>query len=78
MTTIAHVALDPARPETWLDQGFERLYELSWRDCLDIQVAAMKLRFEQLGTAVAALERLAKKEGVTSVESIEDVLPLLC
>lgn len=77
MATTAHTMLDPERPQDWLDGGYEALFALSWRDCLGAQIAAMSKRFAQLGTSVAALDRLAKKEGVTSVDSIEDVLPLL-
>lgn len=73
----ARIELNPDRPQDWLDRGYEALYELSWRDCLDAQLTAMGKRFDQLSGSVAALERLAKKEGVTSVGSIEDVLPLL-
>ena len=73
----ARIELHPERPEDWLQHGFESLYDLSWRDCFDAQVAAMKKRFYQLRSSVAALERLSAKESVTSVDSIEDVLPLL-
>lgn len=73
----ARIELHPERPEDWLQHGFESLYDLSWRDCFDAQVAAMKKRFDQLRSSVAALERLSAKESVTSVDSIEDVLPLL-
>lgn len=73
----ARIELDPERPQDWLEHGFEPLFDLSWRDCLGAQVAAMKKRFDQLKSSVAALERLAVKEGVTSIDSIEDLLPLL-
>lgn len=65
------------RPGSWLDDGFERIYELSWRDYYEIQLQIMKRRFEQMSVSVAALERLAKRQGVESVDSVEDVLPLL-
>ena len=70
-------ALDAERPETWLDDGFERLMAMSWREYEDTQLAALKLRFEQLKDAVAALQKLAKREGVTSIDSLGDALPLL-
>lgn len=79
MTTVPSttVTLDPERPQDWLNQGFEPLYELSWHDCLDVQIAAMKKRFEQLNGSITALERLARKENITGIDSIEEVLPLL-
>lgn len=75
MTTIAELA--PEAPETWLDHGFERLYAMSWRDYEDAQIAALRLRFDALGQSVAALEKLARREGISGIERIEDALPLL-
>ncbi|MDG2004611.1 MAG: hypothetical protein P8J20_14915, partial [Novosphingobium sp.] len=71
------IALDAQHPESWLDGGFEPLLAMSWLDYQDVQLAALKLRFEQLGDAVAALRKLAKREGVTNIDSLEDALPLL-
>jgi hypothetical protein len=50
---------------------------MSWRDCEDVQFAALQLRFEEQKESVAALQKLAKREGVSSLDSIEDALPLL-
>jgi hypothetical protein len=72
---IVHLA--PDAPETWPDIPFEQLYAMSWRDYEDAQLGALKLRFEQLGTSVAALEKLAKREGISAINSLEDALPLL-
>lgn len=36
-------SLDPQTPWTWIDQGFEPLYAMSWRDCEEAQLAALKL-----------------------------------
>jgi hypothetical protein len=69
--------LSPESPEEWLQNGYEPLYEVSWRDYEDVQNAALKLRFERFCGSIAGLSKLAKREGVTSVDSIEDVLPLL-
>jgi hypothetical protein len=75
--TLAKAALSPENPWAWIDDGFERLYELSWRECEDVQLAALKLQFEKMNGPVAALEKLAKREGVTVIDSVEDALPLL-
>src|SRR5438067_1512708 len=69
--------LSPEAPGKWLDRGYEPLYELSWREVEDVQLAALKLQFDKFSTSVAALEKLARREGVTRVDSIEDALPLL-
>ncbi len=69
--------LSPDAPERWLDDGYEPLLQTSWRDFEEVQLEALKRRFDQQKNAVAALERLAKREGVESVDSVEDALPLL-
>ena len=71
------MALDPACPETWLDGGFEPLMAMGRADCEEAQIAALALRFGQLKDGVAALAKLATREGVTSVDSLESALPLL-
>ena len=74
---IEKVQLSPETPEAWPDIPFEQLYQMSWRDYEAVQLAALKLRFEQLVESVAALNKLAKREGVTRIDSVEDALPLL-
>jgi hypothetical protein len=69
--------LAPETPGAWLDHGYEPLYEISWREVEDVQLQALKLQFEKFRTSVAALEKLAKREGVASIDSVEDALPLL-
>jgi hypothetical protein len=69
--------LSPETPENWLDGGFEPLYAMSWRDYEDAQLAALRLRFERLGQSVAALDKLARREGISKIDRIEDALPLL-
>jgi hypothetical protein len=69
--------LSPDSPETWLDEGFERAYERSWRDYEGVQLAALKMRFAQLKDNVAALQRIAQRENVEKIDSIEEGLPLL-
>jgi len=75
--TTEAVRLDPQTPWTWIDEGYEPLYAMSWRDCEDAQLAALKLQFDKLSGQVAALDKLAKREGVANVDSVEDALPLL-
>lgn len=70
-------ALAPETPGKWLEHGYEALYALGWRDVQDVQLKALQLQFDKFSTSVAALEKLARREGVTRVDSIEDALPLL-
>src|SRR5438094_5412646 len=76
-TLLAEPALAPAKPGTWLDHGYEPLLELSWRDVEDVQLEALRLQFDKFSTSVAALEKLARREGVTQIDSVDDALPLL-
>ena len=78
MTEAAIIApaLSPDNPAGWLDQGLAPLLELSARECEEAQLGALKRRYETLGASVSALERLAKKQGVTAVDSLADALPL--
>lgn len=76
-SVLADIQLQADSPETWLDQGFEPLMAMSWRDCQDVQLAALKLRFEKQRDSVAALQKLANREDIASIDSIEEALPLL-
>src|SRR5689334_4161972 len=67
--------LSPDDPQRWLDNGYEPLLALSWRDVQDVQLEVLKRQFDTFKTSVAALDKLARREGVSSVDSIEDALP---
>ena len=76
-SALAAARLSPDTPETWLDDGFEALYAMSWRDYEEVQLAALKKRFDHLSREVAALDKLARREGISSIDRLEDVLPVL-
>src|SRR4051812_36784978 len=73
----ATVSLLPTHPGSWTQYTFERLFQLSRKDVEDVQLAALQNRFAELKDGIAALDRLAKKQGVTRIDNISDVLPLL-
>src|SRR6516225_655832 len=75
-TVLEKGCLSPDSPGLWLDDGYEPLMAISWRDCTDVQLQIIQRRFAALAPQVAALERLAKREGITSIASFEDALPL--
>jgi hypothetical protein len=68
--------LPPDDPSSWPRTDILELLALSHRDYFPLQLAALRHRFEQLNGRVAALDRLARRQGVTRVESIADALPL--
>jgi hypothetical protein len=76
-TVTEKSALDPSCPGRWLEAGFERMFELSWRDYADVQLEVLQRLVEKFRHSVQALDKLASREGVTSIDSIEDALPLL-
>ena len=75
--TINRPELDPAHPENWAACGWQALYEMSWRDCEEVQAAALKKRFERFHGQLPAFDKLAAKEGITSIDGVEDALPLM-
>jgi len=77
MSSTSAASLAAETPENWFDGGFEPLYAMSWRDYEENQPGAHALRFESLGQSVVELEKLAKREGISAIEHIEDMLPLL-
>ncbi|TAL01617.1 MAG: hypothetical protein EPO08_09725, partial [Rhodospirillaceae bacterium] len=72
----ASISLLPTHPGSWTQYSFEEVFKLGRKDVEDLQLAAMQLRFDQLKNGVAALDRLAKKQGVTRIDSFADALPL--
>ena len=65
MATLAEPATySPDAPQDWINGGFEPLYARSWRDFEGVQTQALIARFEQFKGSVAALDKLARREGV--------------
>ena len=60
----ATASLPVDNPAQWPSLGWEKTLQLSWKDYAPIQLEAMQRRFEQLRGKVAALERLADRQGV--------------
>jgi len=75
-TATASATFDGSAPADWVKNGLDAVLSASWRDYEEAQAQAIRTRFEQFRGSVAALDKLAKRQGVTSVESIADALPL--
>ncbi|MGE3690806.1 MAG: hypothetical protein AB7F98_05450 [Novosphingobium sp.] len=73
---LASAKLPPDAPADWLKDGIAPLLSMSWRDYEDAQLGAVKMRFEQLKEGVSALEKLAKRQSATIIDSVTDALPL--
>jgi hypothetical protein len=70
------VELDPKNPAAWTEQPFGVLLALSKDEVEDAQREALIHRFTSLRPGVAALDKLANRQGVERVESVEDALPV--
>jgi hypothetical protein len=68
--------LDPSDPSAWSKSDIFQALTLSHQDYYPLQVEALRLRFEQLRDSVAALDKLARRQGVARVDSMADALPL--
>src|SRR5262245_35012398 len=70
------VPLSPDDPGSWMDQGYEPLFALSHKDYYPVQIEVVRRRFDQLRQPIAALDKLARRQGVERIDSIADALPL--
>jgi hypothetical protein len=70
------VALDPADPAAWAAQPCELLFTLSRDEVAGAQLEAVARRFERLRPSLAALDKLASRQGVERIDSFEDALPV--
>lgn len=77
MSQTSAVPLDPANVAAWPEQPFEALFTLPRTEVEERQRAALARRFETLRPTVAALDKLAVRQGVQHVETIDDVTPVL-
>jgi len=74
--TLETARLDGNAPSEWANNDLDAVLATSWRDYEEAQAVAIKHRFEQLKDGVSALEKLAKRQGVATVDSVADALPL--
>ncbi len=73
---LATATFDGDAPADWVKNSLDAVLATSWRDYEEAQARAIAKRFEQFSGRVAALDKLAKRQGVTKVDSISDALPL--
>jgi hypothetical protein len=76
MDTTSTVSLLPTHPGGWAQYRHEKLYRLARKQVEEVQLAALRHRFSQLRDGVAALDRLAKRQGVADIGTLSDALPV--
>lgn len=72
----ASLSLDPSDPAAWADQPYEVLFALARDDVEDVQLEALIRRFESLRLSIAALDKLASRQGVDRVRSLDEAVPV--
>lgn len=69
--------LDPEDVAAWTAQPFEELFSLSRADVEGPQREVLIRRFEALRPTVNALDKLASRQGVDRIDTVDDVIPVL-
>ena len=64
-------------PERLLDLEQKDIFAIPLADQQRLQLAGARTRFEQLVERIPVLRRLAAEQGITRIESVEDLAPLL-
>jgi hypothetical protein len=74
MATIESLS---ARPEAMIEMKMEDMYAIPLEDQKAIQLAGARKRFHELREGVSMVEHLADEQGITEIETLEDLGPLL-
>lgn len=70
------INLQPDNPAAWTYRPFEELYAIPREEREKLQLEAVRLSFARLRNRVPALKKLADRQGVDSIEKLDDVLPV--
>jgi hypothetical protein len=70
------ISLLPDNPASWTYRPFEDLYALEREEREKLQLEAVRINFRRLRDRVPALKKLADRQGVETIDKIEDVLPV--
>ena len=78
MSGIPHDLVDfMTDPVEYFDWSFTRLLTMSKEDQATYQLAGLKHRFNELRDRIPYLKKLADREGIDEITSLEDIVPLL-
>lgn len=70
------INLQPDNPAAWTYRPFEELYAIPREEREQLQLEAVRINFARLRDRVPALKKLADRQGVDSIEELDDVLPV--
>jgi hypothetical protein len=77
MAQVSASVLDPENAAGWPAVPFEVLFGLSRQEVEPVQQEVLVRRFEQLRPVVAALDKLATRQGVDRLAGLDDVVPVM-
>jgi len=64
-------------PAGFFGHSYPAMHAVPRRELTELQTAALRLRFTELGDRIAVLRAMADDQGVTALERLDDVAPLL-
>lgn len=70
------VSLLPDNPGAWTNHRFEELYAIPREEREALQLEAVRINFSRLRNRIPALKKLADRQGVESIEKLDDILPV--
>ena len=70
------ISLLPDNPAAWTYRSWDELMAIPRAEREALQLEAVSIAFAALRDLIPALKKLADRQGVTSIDRIEDVLPV--
>src|SRR5690348_2542768 len=75
------LAIDARRfadsPAAYFEHSWHAMHHLPAQELEALQLAALRMRFEELRDAIPTLTAMAGEQAVDGIEALEDVVPLL-
>ena len=70
------LSLLPENPAGWPQHRFEDLFAIPREELEALQLKALQLRYPRFRDRVPALRKLAERQGVDHIDTLDDVLPV--
>jgi hypothetical protein len=64
-------------PSDFFNYSYTQMHSLSREELEQLQLSALRYRFESLYETIPMVKKLADKQGLTELDTLEDVIPLL-
>ena len=70
------ISVLPDNPGAWAYRRFEDLYAIPREAREKLQLEAVRIHFDRMRNRIPALKKLADRQGVEHIDTLEDVLPV--